>query len=107
QEASQLLSAASLVHYAIAYIALFALPIVGSRALRNALPAWVKLAALAGLISSVVALVILVYPIVDVTSRWEDAGKIFAVVVVSNLVGVLIYRVGRRRADLAKEAVSN
>src|SRR5215472_14741970 len=97
QEAGQLLSAASLVHYAIAYIALFALPIVGSRTLRNALPAWVKLAALAGLISSVVALVIMVYPIVDVTSRWKYAAKICAVVVVSNLQGVLIYRVGRRR----------
>ena len=107
QEAGQLLSAASLVHYAIAYIALFALPIVGSRTLRNALPAWVKLAALAGLISSVIALAIMVYPIVDVTSRWEYAAKICAVVVVSNLVGVMIYRVGRRRADLAKEAVSN
>src|SRR5262244_2164743 len=56
QEAGQLLSAASLVHYAIAYIALFALPIVGSRALRNALPTWVKVAALAGLISRVVSL---------------------------------------------------
>lgn len=53
QEASQLLAAASIAHYAIAYVALFALPLLGSRALRNALPAWVKLAALGGLISSV------------------------------------------------------
>src|SRR5947209_2032839 len=41
QEASQLLGAASIALYAIAYIALFALPLLGSRTLRNALPTWV------------------------------------------------------------------
>ena len=97
QEAYQLLSAASIVHYAIIYVALFALPLLGSRALRSALPGWVKLASLAGLISSLVSLVIVAYPIVDVTSRGEYALKICVVVVVSNLVGALIYRVGRRR----------
>ena len=97
QEASQLLAAASIAHYAIAYVALFALPLLGSRALRSALPAWVKLAALAGLISSVISLGIAVYPIVDVTSRGTYAAKICAVVVVSNLAGVMIYRAGKRR----------
>src|SRR5215813_14049361 len=97
QEASQLLGASSIALYAITYVALFALPLIGSRELRSALPWWVKLASLAGLISSVIALAIMVYPIVDVTSRWEYALKICVVVVVSNLVGALIYRVGRRR----------
>lgn len=98
QEASQLLAASSIAHYAIAYVALFALPLLGNRALRNALPAWVKLLSLAGLGSSLVSLVIAVYPIVDVTSRWAYAAKIFAVVLVANLVGVLVYRAGQRRA---------
>ncbi len=97
QEANQLLAAASIAHYAIAYVALFALPLLGSRTLRSALPAWVKLAALGGLISSVISLVIAVYPIVDVTSRGVYAAKICAVVVVSNLAGVIIYRAGQRR----------
>ncbi len=97
QEASQLLGAASIALYAIAYVALFALPLLGNRALRAALPVWVKVAALAGLISSVVSLAIAVYPIVDVTSRVEYAAKICAVVAVSNIAGVLIYRAGRRR----------
>jgi amino acid transporter len=99
QEASQLLAAASIALYAIAYVALFALPIFGSRALRSALPAWVKLAALAGLVSSLVSLVIAVYPIVDVTSRGEYAAKIATVVVVSNLLGLLIYKAGHRRSS--------
>jgi amino acid transporter len=100
QEASQLLAAASIALYAITYVALFALPLVGSRALRNALPAWVKLMALAGLVSSVLSLVIAVYPIVDVTSRGLYAAKICAVVVLTNALGVIIYRVGQRRRGL-------
>jgi amino acid transporter len=97
QEASQLLAGASIALYAIAYVALFALPLFGSRELRRALPRWVKLMAVAGLISSVVSLVIGVYPIVDVTSRGEYAAKICSVVVVTNLIGVLIYRTGQKR----------
>jgi glutamate:GABA antiporter len=104
QEASQLLSAASIAHYAIAYVALFALPLLGSRNLRNALPTWVRLAAVGGLISSAVALVIAVHPIVDVTSQAEYAAKICAVVVASNLAGVLIYRAGRRKQERSKSA---
>jgi amino acid transporter len=101
QEASQLLGASSIALYAITYVALFALPLIGSRELRRALPAWVKLAALGGLLASAVSLVIAVYPIVDVTSRGAYAAKISTVVLVTNLAGVLIYRAGRRRGRLA------
>ena len=104
QEANQLLSASSIALYAITYVALFALPIVGSRALRSALPWWVKLTALAGLISSLISLFIAVYPIVDVINRGEYAAKIGAVVLLSNLAGVAIYRAGKRR--MAKGGLS-
>jgi glutamate:GABA antiporter len=97
QEASQLLAAASIAHYAIAYVALFALPLLASRALRSALPLWVKLTALVGLVSSVVSLAIAVYPIVDVTSRGAYAAKICVVVVASNIAGLIIYRTGQKR----------
>lgn len=97
QEASQLLAAASIAHYAIAYIALFALPLLGGRGLRSALPNWVKVAALGGLISSVIALVITIYPIVDVTSRGAYAAKIGLLVLVSNMAGVMIYHAGKSR----------
>jgi amino acid transporter len=98
QEASQLLANASIAHYALAYVGLFALPLVGRAALRARLPKWVKVAALAGLVSSVVSLAIAVYPIVDVTSRMEYAAKICAVVLVANGIGVVVYRAGRTRA---------
>jgi amino acid transporter len=98
QEASQLLVAASDVHYAIVYVALFALPIFGGKALRRQLPGWLKAASWAGLISSSVALCISVYPVVDVASRAAFAAKICAVVVISNMGGVLLYRAGSRQA---------
>jgi amino acid transporter len=97
QEANQLLANASIAHYALAYVGLFALPLVGRAALRAGLPRWVKVAALAGLASSVVSLGIAVYPIVDVTSRVAYAAKICTVVLVANGLGVLIYRAGRAK----------
>ena len=97
QEASQLLSGASIALYAIAYVVLFALPLLGRRALRSALPPWVKVMSLAGLISSVVSLVIMVYPIIDVADRALYAAKICEVVVVSNLLGLAIYKGGKKQ----------
>jgi amino acid transporter len=100
QEASQLLTLSSIVHYAIAYVALFSLPLFGAAALRKALPPWLKFAAAGGMLSSLVALLISVYPVVDVVSRAAFAAKICAVVAISNMTGVLIYRVGQTRRRL-------
>jgi glutamate:GABA antiporter len=98
QEALQLLNSASNVHYGIAYFALFAIPLFGSARLRECLPVWLRVPALAGLISSAIAVLIAVYPIVDVVSNLEYAGKIIGVVLVSNLAGVLIYSLKTRLA---------
>jgi glutamate:GABA antiporter len=91
QEALQLLNSASNVHYGIAYVALFAIPLLGSAGLRQSLPQWLRVPATAGVISSAIAVLIAVYPVVDVVSNLEYAGKIIGVVLVSNLAGVLIY----------------
>ena len=97
QEASQLMAMASIVHYAITYVALFALPLIGRRALRNALPLWVKVVSVGGFVSSLVSLLISVYPIVDVSSKTAYAAKICSVVVIANMAGIVIYRAGQRR----------
>ncbi len=100
QEANQLLSNASIVHYSLVYVALFALPLFAARSLRDRLPIWLKAASAAGLFSSIVAVFISVYPIVDVVSRGAYAAKIGGVVITSNLVGMGIYRMGARRVLL-------
>jgi hypothetical protein len=97
QEASQLLGTSSIVLYALTYVSLFALPVIGRASLRSALPGWVKVVSAAGLVASLVSLFIAVYPIVDVVSRVAYATKICAVVVVANMAGVVIYRAGRGR----------
>ncbi len=92
QEAMQLLQNASTAHYGIAYVALFALPLFGARKLRCGLPAWLKLVSAAGFASSLVAVLIAVYPIIDVSSRASYAAKIGGTVLISNAAAILIFR---------------
>lgn len=96
QEAMQLLQNSSTAHYGITYIALFALPLVGSKSLRRELPIWLRIVSAAGLCSSLVAVLIAVYPIVEVSSGLSYAAKIGGTVVVSNIIGILIYRSSRK-----------
>jgi amino acid transporter len=91
QEALQLLNSASNANYGIAYVALFAIPLIGSPRLRQSLPGWLRWPAAAGLVSSAIAVLIAVYPIIDVVSNLEYASKIIGVVLVSNLAGGVIY----------------
>ena len=96
QEAMQLLSNASSVHYGIAYIALFAIPLFGAEGLRRRIPPWVKCAAAAGMLSSLVAVMIGTYPIIDVSSRVSYAAKIGGTVLISNVAGLVLYWARRR-----------
>jgi len=98
QEANQLLTVSSVVHYAIVYASLFLIPVAGARLLRAQLPGWLTFAAAAGLLTTLVSMFIAVYPIVDVVSRTAYATKICGVVAISNALGILIYRWGRRTA---------
>ena len=93
QESSQLLAIGSSVHYAIVYIALFAIPLFG----RIAAPPWLKPIAWAGLLSSTVSLFVAAYPIVDVVSKALYTAKIAVALILANLTGILVYRLGSRR----------
>ena len=97
QETYQLLSNASLVHYEVAYTAMFAIPLVGAAALRRSLPGWLKWTSAAGLGSTLFALAISAYPFVDVVSGWSYAAKIIGTVVVSNVVAAIFYWRRRRQ----------
>jgi amino acid transporter len=92
QETMQLLSNASTVHYGLAYLSLFALPLFGLAKFREGLPAWGRVIAAAGLLSTLVAVGIAVYPIIDVSSNLSYAAKIMGTVVFSNAVAIFIYR---------------
>jgi amino acid transporter len=96
QEAFQLLSNASLTHYELAYMAMFAIPIAGALWLRTQLPRWLKFVALAGFCAALFSLLISVYPIVDVVNPLAYAAKIAGTVLTSNLIALLFYRLRRR-----------
>jgi amino acid transporter len=93
QEASQLLVIGSVAHYAIAYAALFAIPLSGA----IPLPRWLKPVALVGMLSSVLSLCVIVYPVVDVVNKWAYAARIIGVVAVANVAGAGIYWANSRR----------
>jgi len=97
QETMQLLLNASNVHYGVVYVALFALPLLGSAEFRLGIPAWLRVVSAAGLLSSAVAVLIAIYPIIGVSSRLAYASKIAGAVILSNLLGIAIYYSRKRR----------
>jgi len=97
QEAFQVLSNASLTHYELMYMAMFAIPMVGGAALRKLLPSWLKWVSLAGFCASLFSLLISTYPFVDVVNPLGYAAKIGGTVVVSNVAAIVFYKLRNRR----------
>jgi glutamate:GABA antiporter len=96
QEAFQVLTNASVTHYALAYMAMFAVPMMGARGLRRKLPGWLKWVALAGFCAALISFLISVYPIVNVVNPVGYAAKIAGTVLVSNVVAIVFFRVRNR-----------
>ena len=97
QEAYQVLSNASLTHYELMYMAMFAIPLVGATSLRRSLPRWLKCVSLAGLCASLFSLLISIYPFVNVLNPLEYGVKIAGTVLVSNAVAVTFYVLRKRK----------
>ncbi|MFZ3330749.1 MAG: APC family permease [Candidatus Acidiferrales bacterium] len=98
QEAFQVLSNASLTHYELMYMAMFAIPMVGTATLRKSLPGWLKWVSLAGFCASLFSLLVSVYPFVDVVNPLGYAAKIAGTVVISNAVAVVFYKLRNQLA---------
>jgi len=97
QEAYQVLSNASLTHYEVMYIAMFAIPLVGAASLRRSLPVWLKCVSLTGLCASLFSLLISIYPFVNVLNPLEYGVKIAGTVLASNAVAVTFYTLRKRK----------
>jgi amino acid transporter len=107
QEAYQLLQGASLTHYEVAYLAMFAVPLFGAAALRRSLPTWLKWTSVAGFLSTLFSLLISAYPFVNVVNARIYAIKILSTIVVSNLIAVGFYHLRTRTAEKEKAALSD
>jgi len=105
QEAYQLLSNASLTHYEVAYLAMFAIPLFGSATLRRSLPAWLRWTSAAGFASTLFSLLISAYPFVSVVNPRIYAAKILATILLSNCAAVGYYFARTRAAGKEKAAL--
>jgi hypothetical protein len=85
--------------YAIAYLALFAIPFLSpkERGLRPGL--WLRASAVSGFLMTLLYVVLSIFPIVDVESSWAYSVKIVTVVLGANMFGWMIYRAGRGRSS--------
>jgi len=97
QEAFQLLENAGGIFYAMAYVALFAIPLFGARRFGWQPPLWLRLASASGLAVTVLYSVLSIFPIIDVPSWQMFALKVGGVVVGANVLGAGIYGLAGRR----------
>jgi amino acid transporter len=97
QEAFQLLWNASGLFYALTYLVMFGIPLLGLRGVRPRPSIWLKLAALSGFLMTLLYVALSVVPIIQVESRLLFAAKISGLIIIANLLGLAIYLLARRR----------
>jgi len=98
QEAFQLLDNAGGVFYAVTYLVLFAIPLIGMKSFGVRAPLWLQIACASGFLVSLVYIGFTIVPIIAVESRFSFAAKIITVVVLANGLGTLIFLAGRNKA---------
>lgn len=96
EESFELLLTWSFTFYGIAYLALFAIPVLArkERGLRASLG--IRVAAMSGFLVTLLFVVLSVFPIINVGSSWRYSLKIAGVVLGANLLGYIIYRANPR-----------
>jgi len=100
QEAFQLLGNGSFICYALAYLVMFAIPLVA----RGEKPRWgVRLAAISGFAMTLLYVVLSIFPIIDVQNAASFTIKVSGVVIAINVAGVLYFR----RAKKQRQALTS
>jgi amino acid transporter len=99
QEAYELLLTWGFTFYGVAYLALFAIPLLAPKAsgIRPGLA--LRIAAASGFLVTLLFVALSIFPVIDVASSWRYSVKIAVVVVGANLLGWMIYRTGQRERE--------
>jgi amino acid transporter len=97
QEAFQVINSVANVGYGVYYLMMFAIPLVVGDKFGVRAGFWLKVAAVSGLLVTVISMAFLLLPIVDVTSKWLFAAKVAGTGLVLNLVGFAVYWNGTRQ----------
>jgi amino acid transporter len=98
QEAFEMLQVWGFSFYAIAYLALFAVPVIAirNRSLRG--PLWLRVLAVSGFLLTLLYVIFSVFPIIPVASERAYTQKTIAVLALVNIAGWLLYKLRPRRA---------
>jgi amino acid transporter len=91
QEAFELLLIWAFTFYAIAYLALFAIPILAGKKSSLRGPLWIKLLATFGFLMSLMYVVFSIFPIIPVASQSAYSAKTISVILLANLAGLILY----------------
>jgi amino acid transporter len=98
QEAFELLLVLAFAFYATAYLALFAIPLLARKELGIRPALWLRIGAVSAFLMTVLYILLSVFPIIDVQSRWEYFAKTVSVILGANAIGIGLYRLGRKKA---------
>ena len=101
EEAFQIQDNAATMFYAVIYVVLFAIPFVAIRRFGAKAPLWLKIASASGLVVSLIAGFYAMFPIKAVAQPRAFALKVFAVVLIANVIGVVLYAVRGKRSPKA------
>jgi glutamate:GABA antiporter len=97
QEAFQVFQNSAGTFYALTYLVMFALPVLGFRSLSPRPSIGLRIACVSGFLMTLLYVVVSVFPIVEVWSAGAFAAKIGGVIVGANVVGASIFFLARRR----------
>ncbi|HYU31964.1 MAG TPA: APC family permease [Thermoanaerobaculia bacterium] len=102
QEAFQLLWNASGVFYALTYLVMFSIPLLGLKGIEPRPSPWLKVCALSGLLMTILYVALSIVPIIQVESRFLFALKISGLILLANLLGAAIFLAAERRRQALK-----
>ena len=100
-EAFNVLNNASTEFYAIAYLALFAIPVLGLKLFGRRIPLWVSLLCAVGFLSTLFTFLLNAYPFDTAAAPLPFAAKILGATLIVNLIGYAFYRTRSLRASTA------
>lgn len=98
-EAFAVLNDTSSELYALAYLAMFLIPLIGKKSLRMSLPLWISPICAVGALTILFILAFNAYPFVDVASPGIFAAKILGTTVLLNALGFGFYKTRSRRLE--------
>ncbi len=92
-EAFAVLNNASNVLYGLVYMAMFTIPLIGAKLVRDRIPSWAAILCVVGFCATLFSAATSTYPFVDVSDPLRFAIKIIATTILTNIIGYAFYRI--------------